>query len=91
MDFHYRDSFNQVLPDAYERLVLEALRGDASLFTRSDGIEAAWKLIDSITYGWETSDVPVLSLYRLGSWGPPEADTLLKRDGRIWRLGCGDE
>jgi glucose-6-phosphate 1-dehydrogenase len=91
MDFHYRDSFIGVLPDAYERLVLEALRGDASLFTRSDGIEAAWKLIDSITVGWETSNIPALSLYQRGSWGPTEADILLTRDGRLWRLGCEGE
>ncbi len=91
MDFHYRDSFTGVLPDAYERLVLEALRGDASLFTRSDGIEAAWKLIDSIVNGWETSNIPDLSLYRRASWGPAEANALLARDGRLWRLGCVGE
>jgi glucose-6-phosphate 1-dehydrogenase len=91
MDFHYRDSFSGVLPDAYERLILEALRGDAALFTRSDGIEAAWKLIDSITTGWETSNIPALSLYRRGSWGPRKANTLLARDGRLWRLGCEGE
>jgi glucose-6-phosphate 1-dehydrogenase len=88
MEFRYRDSFNGVLPDAYERLLLEALHGDASLFTRSDGIEAAWKLIDSITNGWETNNIPDLSLYRHGSWGPSEAGALLARDGSIWRLGC---
>jgi glucose-6-phosphate 1-dehydrogenase len=91
MEFQYRDSFTGVLPDAYERLLLEALRGDASLFTRSDGIEAAWKLIDSIANGWETNNIPDLSLYRCGSWGPSEAATLLARDGRIWRLGCVGE
>jgi glucose-6-phosphate 1-dehydrogenase len=91
MEFHYRDSFTGVLPDAYERLILEALRGDASLFTRSDGIEAAWKLIDSIANGWETNNIPDLSLYRRGSWGPSEANALLARDGRLWRLGCVDE
>jgi glucose-6-phosphate 1-dehydrogenase len=88
MEFHYRDSFSGVLPDAYERLLMEALRGDASLFTRSDGIEAAWKLIDSIALGWETTNTPDLSLYRRGSWGPSEAAALLARDGRSWRLGC---
>ncbi|NJD60902.1 MAG: glucose-6-phosphate dehydrogenase [Anaerolineales bacterium] len=88
MEFHYRDSFDCVLPDAYERLLMEALRGDASLFTRSDGIEAAWKLIDSITQGWEASNIPELSLYRRGSWGPSEAAALLARDSRSWRLGC---
>ncbi len=90
MEFHYRDSFSGVLPDAYERLLLEALRGDASLFTRSDGIEAAWKLVDSITSGWESSNTPELSLYRRGSWGPGEAQKLLERDGRTWRLGCSE-
>jgi glucose-6-phosphate 1-dehydrogenase len=91
MEFHYCDSFSGVLPEAYERLLLEALQGDASLFTRSDGIEAAWKLIDSIVNGWETSNIPDLSLYRRGSWGPSEANVLLARDGRVWRLGCVGE
>jgi len=90
MEFHYRDSFTGVLPDAYERLIMEALRGDASLFTRSDGIEAAWKLVDSIISGWETKDAPDLALYRRNSWGPSEANALLARDGRVWRLGCID-
>jgi glucose-6-phosphate 1-dehydrogenase len=91
MDFHYQDSFTGVLPDAYERLILEALRGDAALFTRSDGIEAAWKLVDSVANGWETSNIPDLALYRRGSWGPTEAGMLLARDGRLWRLGCVGE
>jgi glucose-6-phosphate 1-dehydrogenase len=88
MDFHYRDSFSGVIPDAYERLILEALRGDASLFTRSDGIEAAWRLIDSIADGWEKKNIPEMALYRRGSWGPSEAHALLGRDGRQWRSGC---
>ncbi len=88
MEFKYRDSFSGVLPDAYERLLMEALRGDASLFTRSDGIETAWKLVDSIASGWETRNIPDLSLYRRGSWGPTEANALLARDDRGWRVGC---
>jgi glucose-6-phosphate 1-dehydrogenase len=91
MEFHYCDTFSGVLPDAYERLILEALQGDASLFTRSDCIEAAWKLIDSIVNGWETTNIPDLALYRRGSWGPTEATALLARDGRRWRLGCVGE
>jgi glucose-6-phosphate 1-dehydrogenase len=91
MEFKYRDSFSGVLPDAYERLLMEALRGDASLFTRSDGIETAWKLVDSIASGWETSNIPDLALYRRGSWGPSEANALLARDDRCWRLGCVGE
>jgi glucose-6-phosphate 1-dehydrogenase len=88
MEFKYRDSFSGVLPDAYERLLMEALQGDASLFTRSDGIEAAWKLIDSIADGWATRNIPDLALYRRGSWGPSEANALIGRDDRSWRLIC---
>jgi len=91
MEFLYNESFSGALPDAYERLLMEALNGDASLFTRSDCIEAAWKLIDSIVNGWETTDTPALALYRRGSWGPTEATALLARDGRLWRLGCVGE
>jgi len=91
MDFHYRDAFNGNLPDAYERLLLEALEGDASLFTRSDMIEAAWRLIDPVLSDWENEGIPKLSSYPSGSWGPVEADDLLERDGNIWRLGCSFE
>lgn len=91
MDFHYRSTFTGSLPEAYERLLLEALDGDASLFTRSDGIEASWQLVDSILKGWEEQNTPPLVIYPKGSWGPGEADQLLTRDGRQWRTGCGDE
>jgi glucose-6-phosphate 1-dehydrogenase len=90
MDFHYGSSFSGSLPEAYERLLLEALEGDASLFTRSDGIEASWKMVDPIIQGWEGQNVPTLSIYPAGSWGPEEAVQLLARDGRRWRLGCTD-
>jgi len=85
MDFRYSDAFSGTLPDAYERLLQEALDCDASLFTRSDCIEAAWKLIDPIVQGWEAQDVPPLTSYTPGTWGPEEADKLLGRDGRVWR------
>jgi glucose-6-phosphate 1-dehydrogenase len=88
MEFLYCDSFSGVLPDAYEKLLLEALQGDASLFTRSDGIEAAWKVIDPIAKGWEEHNTPELALYRRGSWGPSEAQALLAHDGHTWQLGC---
>jgi glucose-6-phosphate 1-dehydrogenase len=91
MDFHYGSSFAGSLPEAYERLLLEALEGDASLFTRSDGIEASWKMVDPILQGWETRNDPPLTIYPTGSWGPEQADELLARDGRHWRLGCTDE
>ena len=87
MNFHYRDSFNgTVLPDAYERLLLEALQGDASLFNRSDAIESSWKLVDPVIQGWEAKNTPALKIYKPGSWGPADAKKLLSRDGRHWRL-----
>ena len=93
MEFHYPATFGgERLPDAYERLLIDALNGDASLFTRSDEIEQAWSLVDPVLSAWESSvEAPTLGLYRKGSWGPPEADTFMTRDDRVWRLGCGDE
>jgi glucose-6-phosphate 1-dehydrogenase len=92
LEFHYQTSFKgRSLPDAYERLLLDALHGDATLFTRSDSIEAAWRLVDPVIAGWEMS--PALSplvTYESGSWGPKEADALLARNGRVWRYSCGD-
>lgn len=92
MEFHYPDTFGgERLPDAYERLLIDALTGDPSLFTRSDEIEKAWSLMDPVLDAWENSaGAPSLGLYRKGSWGPPEAETFMTRDNRIWRLGCGD-
>jgi glucose-6-phosphate 1-dehydrogenase len=91
MDFHYHSSFDGTpLPDAYQRLLLEAIEGDASLFTRSDAIEAAWRLIDPVIQGWEKADSPELVIYKPGSLGPRSADELLAHDGRKWRTGCSD-
>ncbi len=90
MDFHYRSSFDEPIPEAYQRLLLEALSGDPSLFTRSDSIDASWKLLDPILQGWERPSAPPLHLYPRGSWGPLQAVDLLGRDGREWRLGCED-
>jgi glucose-6-phosphate 1-dehydrogenase len=89
MEFHYDESFSgEPLPDAYERLLLDILNSDPSLFTRSDGIETAWRLIDPLIEGWETSEESPLVSYARGSWGPSEADELLAGDGRHWWLGC---
>jgi len=89
MEFHYRSSFGgQALPDAYERLLLDALKSDASLFARSDEIELAWHVIDPIIRGWEAPATPPLAAYPADSWGPKEADDLLARDGFVWRKGC---
>ncbi|HEX9616195.1 MAG TPA: glucose-6-phosphate dehydrogenase [Anaerolineales bacterium] len=91
MNFDYASAFGgSAIPDAYERLLLDLLHGDASLFARKDGIEAAWALIDSILAGWEGPHAPPLYFYDKGSWGPPEADALLSREAREWLEGCRD-
>jgi glucose-6-phosphate 1-dehydrogenase len=92
LSFHYRDSFpDTTLPDAYERLLLDALTGDATLFTRSDEIELAWSLIDSVHELWKQPDAPPVETYEKGSWGPESADILLANDGFSWTLSCGNE
>jgi len=85
MAFRYEQDFGKdSLPDAYERLILDAMQGDASLFTRSDEIELAWQVIDPILKGWETTGTPSLQFYEIGSWGPSKADEFLQNDGRMW-------
>jgi glucose-6-phosphate 1-dehydrogenase len=91
LQFHYKDAFDDItLPDAYERLLLDALQGDATLFTREDEIRLQWKLIDLILAGWHGEQAPPLVEYARGTWGPEEAEILLADDGRVWRHGCGD-
>jgi glucose-6-phosphate 1-dehydrogenase len=91
MEFHYHSSFEEPqLPDAYERLLMEAIERDASLFTRSDGIEAAWKIMDPIIEFNEKDPHARIVSYPVGSWGPVEADDLLFSNGNRWRSGCVD-
>ena len=85
MNFFYAEDFmGERIPDAYERLLLDAISGDASLFTRSDGIEAAWRFIDPIIEGWNSDAAPPLATYEPGSTGPTAADEFIGRDGRVW-------
>jgi glucose-6-phosphate 1-dehydrogenase len=86
MDFHYGTSFGKASPEAYERLLLDAMSGDATLFARRDEVEGAWAFIDPIEEAWVAKeDQPGLFFHPAGSWGPEEADELLARDGRAWR------
>lgn len=90
MEFHYGSAFkDQVLPEAYERLLEDALAGDASLFIRSDQIEEAWRIGDVLQEAWEGRESSTLHTYAAGSWGPPAADALLSQDGRGWQRGPG--
>jgi glucose-6-phosphate 1-dehydrogenase len=84
MDFLYGGTFREGLPDAYERLILDAMLGDATLFTRSDEIEEQWALVDAIIAFWKR-DRPSFPNYAAGSWGPVASDELLHRDGLSWR------
>ena len=92
MEFHYRDAFGpNAIPEAYERLLLDALQGDASLFTRSDGIENSWRVIEPFLQGWAGSHAPALGFYEPGSWGPSAANDFLAADRRRWLRGCAHE
>lgn len=84
MDFRYGTTFGQQPPEAYERLLLDAMLGDPTLYTRDDWVEAAWRIVDSVRQEWDAGrDVP--SMYAAGTWGPAEAEALMQRDGHRWR------
>jgi glucose-6-phosphate 1-dehydrogenase len=83
MDFSYGEAFTENSPEAYERLLLDVLLGDASLFPRNAEVEASWRVVDPIEQLWAEGGKP--ERYRAGEWGPPGADAMLARDGRAWR------
>jgi glucose-6-phosphate 1-dehydrogenase len=90
MEFHYAEDFGgSEIPDAYERLLLDALKGDASLFTRGDEIELAWQLIDPIIDGWQEAGADFMLEYEPGTWGPIEAEEFVA-ESKGWVTGCGE-
>jgi glucose-6-phosphate 1-dehydrogenase len=84
MDFLYGGAFRTDLPEAYERLLVDCMRGDASLFTREDEVVEQWQIVDAIVAFWRR-DRPSFPNYAAGTWGPPSSDELMARDGRSWR------
>lgn len=84
MDFSYQDTFKTKSHPAYERLLVDCMKGDLTLFVRQDGVEAMWKLIDPITSRWESTPAPRFPNYKAGAWGPEQARALLEKDGRTW-------
>jgi glucose-6-phosphate 1-dehydrogenase len=100
MEFQFGAEFGEkALPEAYERLLLDAMSGDASLFARADEIELSWQIVDPIqegwdqeaatpSQGWQAHTAPPLEFYEAGTWGPTGSDRLLAQSGRHWRVGC---
>ncbi|MBX3436057.1 MAG: glucose-6-phosphate dehydrogenase [Planctomycetaceae bacterium] len=89
MDMEYHDAFDIEIPEAYERLLLDVMRGDSTLFTRSDELEAAWQFVTPVLEAWEASD-EAPELYASGTWGPKGSEQLIRRSGRAWRRPGSD-
>ena len=85
MSFRYATTFGSNTPEAYERLVLDAMIGDGTLFIRGDETEASWKLCTPVLESWAAAGRAGLDAYPAGSWGPPSADALVAKDGHAWR------
>ncbi|MBW2295003.1 MAG: glucose-6-phosphate dehydrogenase [Deltaproteobacteria bacterium] len=85
MDFSYGTTYSDQSPEAYERLMLDVMAGDATLFMRRDAVETSWSWVMNIFEGWQQRDARQLPEYRAGSWGPAEADRLIGVGGRAWR------
>jgi glucose-6-phosphate 1-dehydrogenase len=84
LEFRFSREFRGTMPEAYERLLLDAIEGDASLFARADEVEAAWTICDPILDEWERSAEPALHVYEPGMWGPPQASNWMAAQGRQW-------
>jgi glucose-6-phosphate 1-dehydrogenase len=85
MHFSYDTEFGAYTPEAYERLLLEAIAGDATLFIRRDEVETAWQIVDSIQRAWDGKSLSDREFYAAGTWGPTAADDLLADNGHFWR------
>jgi glucose-6-phosphate 1-dehydrogenase len=85
MDFSYKEAFATELPEAYERLLIDCMLSDSTLFPQKAGIEASWKFITNILEGWSIEAPPKFPNYASGTWGPAGAGALLARDARVWR------
>lgn len=86
--FRYNRFGKNVLPEAYERLLLDVIHGDTTLFVRSDFEDRSWAILDPLLNAWEQAEDEALHFYKPGSWGPVEGAQIMTRDGRSWQLGC---
>jgi glucose-6-phosphate 1-dehydrogenase len=88
LGFHYAEQPGNRLPGAYERLLLDCIQGDATLFQRNDAVEATWEFVDPILKAWEETPDSVLYGYPAGTWGPEAAERLVDVPGESWRQPC---
>jgi len=88
MDFHYKDLQNADIPEAYERLILDCMNGDSTLFARGDAVEEAWKIVEPVISRWNDDTAFPLFGYPSGAWGPKEADKLIEGKKTTWRYPC---
>jgi glucose-6-phosphate 1-dehydrogenase len=88
LDFRFAETFDGDPPDAYQRLLIDALGGDASLFARADEVERAWLIVDPIIAAWEQTARPPLFEYEPGLWGPIESTSWMEAQGRQWFDSC---
>jgi glucose-6-phosphate 1-dehydrogenase len=88
MDFHYSDLTESYVPEAYERLLMDCIKGDATLYARGDAVEVAWQYVDPILKAWQNDERIPLYGYPAGSWGPPEANALFEGLPNTWRNPC---
>ena len=86
--FEFAQEFHGAMPDSYQRLLLDAMNGDASLFARSDEVEVAWSIIDPILAAWQSPAAPPLETYPVGDWGPACSDEWMRSQGREWFDVC---
>jgi glucose-6-phosphate 1-dehydrogenase len=86
MEFCYQDAFGSEPPEAYERLLLDCIQGDQTLFTRTDEVIEQWRYVTEIIKAWEEHPVKKLPQYQPGTWGPAEADEFINKDNRLWRM-----
>ncbi len=88
MDFHYKDLMDSYIPEAYQRLLLDCMQGDSTLYARGDAVEAAWKFVDPILKAWKEDPAIPLHGYPCGTWGPEVADQIIEGEEQSWRYPC---
>ncbi|MDF1574043.1 MAG: glucose-6-phosphate dehydrogenase [Bacteroidales bacterium] len=88
LDFHYKNLSDSRIPEAYQRLLLDCMQGDSTLYTRGDAVEAAWRFLDPVLAAWKDDKSIPLYGYPCGTWGPEEADGMFKEEGYTWRYPC---